>query len=43
MAANPIKQKLLGDIEQAGGWEKVFERAYAERPPTGPRLLRVLV
>src|SRR2546425_1002716 len=26
MAANPIKQKLLGDIEQAGGWEKVFER-----------------
>src|SRR2546426_6306062 len=26
MAANPIKQKLLADIEQAGGWEKVFER-----------------
>ena len=26
MAANPIKPKLLGDIEQAGGWEKVFER-----------------
>src|SRR3989449_10321560 len=26
MAANPIKQKLLADIEQAGGWEKVYER-----------------
>src|SRR2546425_1883840 len=26
MAANPIKQKLLADIEQAGGWEQVFER-----------------
>src|SRR5437879_6539249 len=26
MAANPIKQKLLGDIEQAGGWERVFEQ-----------------
>ena len=26
MAANPIKQKLLGDIEQAGGWENLFER-----------------
>ena len=26
MAANPIKQKLLADIEQAGGWEKLFER-----------------
>ncbi len=26
MAANPIKQKLLANIEQTGGWEKVFER-----------------
>src|SRR2546422_4046358 len=26
MAATPIKQKLLGDIEQAGGWEQLFER-----------------
>src|SRR5437879_2462822 len=26
MAANPIRQKLLADIEQAGGWEQVFER-----------------
>src|SRR5437660_142707 len=26
MAANPIRQKLLADIGQAGGWEQVFER-----------------
>jgi hypothetical protein len=26
MAANPIKQKLLADIEQAGGWEQVLKR-----------------
>ena len=26
MAAQPIKRQLLADIEQAGGWEKLFER-----------------
>jgi ssDNA-binding replication factor A large subunit len=26
MAANPVRRKLLADIEASGGWEAVFER-----------------
>src|SRR3989442_991396 len=38
MAANPVKQKLLSDIEQAGGWEEVFERvASGGGAPAAPR------
>ncbi len=35
MAAQPIKRRLLADIKQAGGWEKVFERIASGETQTG--------